>query len=198
MGIITSAVVGGTVAGIATTTGGTAREKITNYKDKMTASLSRVQGYLGTVFEVAGNGSTFVGLNYNRVEPIRTAIREYVKAVQDVLSELNTEVSTTNALKGQIAVSAVEYVKAVSDVANAFVSALLAYSDKMFEHATQMVANDELLKKDVSDEAKALTNDVEVYKEVHQETFKAPSYGTPGADADGSAGIVSGVSGAAN
>lgn len=187
MGIISKAVVGYGV-GVALTQGENARDKRLNFNDKLNATLSRITGYVGTAFEVAANGGTFIGLNYQKVEPIRTAIRDYVKAVQDVLSDLNTEATTKNALKGDIAVSAAKYVKAVSDVANAYVSALLAYSDKMYDYGMQIAANDQTLKKEVDDEANALTSDAEAYTEQHTDVFKAPVTG-----GDAGAGVAAGV-----
>ena len=195
MGIISKAVVGYAV-GVATTQGENARDKRLNFNDKLSATLSRITGYVGTQFEVAANGSSFIGLNYQKVEPIRTAIREYVKSVQDVLSELNTEATTKNALKGDIAVSAAKYVKAVSDVANAYVSALLAYSDKMYDYGMQIAANDQTLKKEVDDEANALTSDAEAYTEQHKDVFKAPVTGDTGAGV--AAGAAAGAAAAAS
>lgn len=180
MGVISAAVLGG--AYVATTD----KTQRANNNDNFAALLNRVFGYVGSAFEVAANGASFIGLNYQKVEPIRSAIREYVLEVQKKLSELNTEASTNNALKGEIAVSAAKYVKAVSDVANAYVSALLAYSDKMYEYGMQFAKNDQSLKDEVDKEADTLTSEAESYVEKHNDVFKAPASG-------GSVGVGAGA-----
>lgn len=185
MGIISTALVGGVGYGIgvATTQGENSRDKRLSFNDKLNATLSRVQGYAGTAFEVAANGGSFIGLEYQKVEPIRTAIREYVQAIQEKLSELNTEASTSNALKGRIASAAANYVRAVSDVAKAYISVLLVYSDEMYKYGYQIADNDDTLKKEVDDEANALTSSVEAYTEQHTDVFKVPVSGDVGSGA---------------
>ena len=73
--------------------------------------------------------------------------------------------SPDKALKGNIAPAASAYVKAVTDVAEAYVSALLAYSDKMYEYGDAMKKNDASLTSNVKDEASALASSVEKYVE---------------------------------
>ena len=152
--------------------GNRAIDQVQNFGDKMTQLLNRIQGYAGTAFEVAKNGETFVGINFGEVENIRTAIRTYVSNVQTVLDKLNTEASSSNALKGENVVKAVAaYVKAVDEVAKAYTSRLLAYSDRMYEYAyggentTGMTQDEQNLASNINEEVTALTSDVETYTE---------------------------------
>lgn len=145
-------------------------DNIQNFGEKFTSTISRVQGYVGTAFEVAKNGETFVGINYAEVPNIRAAIRQYVTNVQNELNKLNTEASSSNALKGEDVTAAVQaYVKAVDDVAKAYVSALLAYSDKMYEYADvkagAMSQHQSNLASNVSEEASTLADSAEIYTE---------------------------------
>ena len=140
-------------------------DKVQNSGDKFSVIISQVQGYVGTAFEVAKNGETFVGLQYSAETPIRDAIRAYTKAVQDELSKLNAEVSNSNALKGDVAAEAQKFVAAVDKVAQAYVSSLLAYSDKMHEYVMQYQEQDAKVTSNVAEEASALESSAEVYTE---------------------------------
>ena len=144
---------------------GKAWDSVQNLGDKFKGIIGRVQGFVGTAFEVVKNGSTFVGLSYSQIEPIRASIRTYVTNVQNEIAKLNTDVSNSNALKGESAAACTQYVKAVSDVAQAYVSALLAYSDKMYEYGEAYKKNDANLSSNISEEATALASSAEVYTE---------------------------------
>lgn len=144
---------------------GKATDALSNLKDKFTASVQKVQGYLGSQFEAAANGSTFAGINYGSIDKIRSAIRTYVTKIQNELAKINSDLSPDKALKGDIAPAASAYVKAVTDVAEAYVSALLAYSDKMYEYGEAFRKNESTLSQNVKDEATALSSSAEKYTE---------------------------------
>ena len=144
---------------------GKAWDRVQNLGDSFKNVISKVSGYVGTAFEVVKNGSTFVGINYASIDTIRGAIRTYVSGIQAEVAKLNSDISNSNALKGEIAVATSEYVKAVSDVADAYVSALLAYSDKMYEYGQAMKDNDANLSSNISQEAKGLASSAERYTE---------------------------------
>ena len=144
---------------------GKATDALSNLKDKFTASVQKVQGYLGSQFEAAANGSTFAGINYGSIDKIRSAIRTYVTKIQNELAKINSDLSPDKALKGDIAPAASAYVKAVTDVAEAYVSALLAYSDKMYEYGEAFKKNESTLSQNVKDEATALSSSAEKYTE---------------------------------
>lgn len=146
---------------------GRAIDKVQNLGDKFRGTISTVQGYTGAAFQVAKNGETFVGLNYASIETIRSAIRTYVKGIQEEIQKLNTEANTNNALKGEIVAATKEYVQAVSDVANAYVSSLLAYSDRMYEYGEEYKKSDTALQQNVHQEATGLASNVDVYTEQH-------------------------------
>lgn len=133
------------------------------------ANVSRVQGFVGSLFETAKNGSTFVGLNYDSEKNIRRAIKEYVNGVQKTLLELNDKATNDQALRGDIAEAAKEYVAAVSKVASDYVSALLAYSDKMHEYVLDYQENAGKLSSDVRKEANSLSSESEAYTEKYQD-----------------------------
>lgn len=140
-------------------------DSVQNFGDKLSSIVSRVQGYTGAAFTVAKNGETFVGLQYSQIEPIRSAIRTYTTNVQNEVAKLNTDASNSSALKGEVAQAANSYVQAVSEVAKAYVSALLAYSDRMYEYGESYKQSDTNLASNVSEEASALSGSVETYTE---------------------------------
>ncbi len=144
---------------------GRAWDQVQNFADKISSSLSRVNGFLGTFMESAKNGETFVGLQYSSIETIRGAIRAYVANVRNVVDKLNSEATNDNAVKGETATAVKAYVKSVSDMAEKFVSSLLAYSDKMYEYGESYKKNDATLATNVSDEATSLSSSAEEYTE---------------------------------
>lgn len=144
---------------------GKASDAVKNLKDKFTATISKVQGFVGSCFEAAKNGSTFTGINYDSIDKIRGAIRSYVTKIQNELAKINSDLSPDKALKGDIAPAASAYVKAVTDVADAYVSALLAYSDKMYEYGEAFKKNESTLTQNVKDEATSLSSSAEKYTE---------------------------------
>lgn len=144
---------------------GKASDWMNGLKDKFTASINKVQGYVGSAFEVAKNGSTFTGINYDSIDKIRGSIRTYVTKIQNELANINSDLSPDKALKGDVAAAAKAYVKAVTDVAEAYVSSLLAYSDKMYEYGEAFRKNEATLTQNVNDEATALASSAEKYTE---------------------------------
>lgn len=144
---------------------GRAIDIVQNFADMLGASMSRINGFIGTAFEVTKNGETFVGLQYSAIEPIRTAIRTYVTNVRNVVAKLNSEASNDNAIKGEAAKAAKDYVKTVSDMAERFVTQLLAYSDKMYEYGKSYQSNDTNLAQNIAQESSSLSNEGEEYVE---------------------------------
>lgn len=144
---------------------GKAADAVNNLKDKFTSVIGKVRGFVGSCFEVARNGSTFTGINYDSIDKIRGSIRTYVTKIQNELAKINSDLSPDKALKGDIAPAASAYVKAVTDVADAYVSALLAYSDKMYEYGEAFKKNESTLSSNVKEEASALASSAEKYTE---------------------------------
>lgn len=150
-----------------------AGDAIRTIGDVFKAGLSRIQGYGGTLIDSISTGGTFVGINYNEIPNMRAAIRNYVTEIQKVLDKLNTQASSDNALKGEELTAAVQkYINAVDKCAKAYVSSLLAYSDQMYEvqHGGDTISKgvenySEQLASDVTNEADALSSDIEEYKE---------------------------------
>lgn len=104
--------------------------------------INRIQGYVGTSFEVAKNGETFFGIEHTEVSNIRAAIKEYVTKLQNELSDLNTKSLDLNNIKDDVITTTVtSYVKAVDDVVEAYVSALLSYSNKMYKYVYKVGDN---------------------------------------------------------
>lgn len=132
-------------------------------KDRYTASAKRIQGFMGSVFEVAKNGSTFTGITENAASNISGAISKYVGTIQTEIGNIKTELNPSNALKGQLATEAQNYVGAVADAAQAYVSTLLAYGDQMFKWAQAFKDNESELASTVQQETNALKEAAEVY-----------------------------------
>lgn len=146
---------------------------IRTFGDNLKSLISRIEGYGGSLYETAANGGSFIGINYNEIENMRIAVRNYVKGVQDVLDKLNTEANSANALKGDDLTKAVQkYIGAVDKCAAAYVSSLKAFSDQLYEvqHGGEMITKgveqySEELKSDVESTASELEGSAEEYTE---------------------------------
>ena len=138
--------------------GSRAVDKVQSAIDWVGGAKNSVQGWAGSLFTVASNGSTFVGMNYDAVPTIRDAIRTYVKNVQTVTDGLNTDADANQAVHGEIEAETKKYLQAIKEVADAYVSTLLVYSDKMQEYYEQYSERDTKLSQDVSDESASLTS----------------------------------------
>lgn len=125
--------------------------------DWVSSAKSTVQGWAGTAFTVAANGSNFVGMDYQQVPTIRDAIRTYVKNIQTVADGLNTDADASQAVHGEITEQTKKYLAAIKDITDAYVSTLLVYSDKMQEYYEAYGKSDTTLANDVGQEAQALS-----------------------------------------
>lgn len=139
----------------------TALNAIKSGYDKVKTGLSSVQGWAGAAVNTASKGSTFVGMDYTKVDTIRGAIRDYVKGIQDIADKLNTDADPSNALKGEVVEKTKAYLSSVDQMVKAYISTLLAYSDKMAEYAEAYGKSDTSLASDVSDAASEMTSAAE-------------------------------------
>ena len=136
--------------------GSRASDYVRGAVDWLKGARSGVQGWAGSMYQTASNGSTFIGLNYSEVPNIRQAIRTYVDNIQKVADGLNTEANAEIAVHGEITNATKSYMMAIKEVVDSYVSTLLAYSDKMQEYYETYKASDTQLSSDVSSEAKSL------------------------------------------
>lgn len=128
-------------------------------------SISGITGrYTGAIGSTVLTGS-FVGMDYNQVPNIRAAIREYVESIKTELAKLNTQAETSQAFKGQIEGAVKEYVQAINTAADAYVSHLLEYSDKMQEVYEKYMAHEENLSQQVKGQGTELSSSVDEYTE---------------------------------
>lgn len=146
-----------------------ARSTIEAGLDKMKSGLSAIQGWAGTAVNTASKGSTFVGMDYTKVDTIRDAIRTYVKNIQAIADYLNTDADPSKALKGEVEGAVKTYLSNMKQEMDAFISALLAYSDKMFEYAEAYRKSEQSLTSDINDAATAAASVAEqtTYTEQH-------------------------------
>ncbi len=146
-----------------------AKSLIESGLEKMKSGLSTIQGWAGAAVNTASKGSTFVGMDYTQVDTIRDAIRTYVKNIQAIADYLNTDADPSKALKGDVEAAVKSYLSNMKQEMDAFISALLAYSDKMFEYAEAYKASEKSLTSDVNDAAQAAASVAEqtTYTEQH-------------------------------
>lgn len=81
-----------------------------------------------------GNGRAYsvVGIDANRIDGMRSAIRDYVQAIEGHLDGIEPLANANNAYKSEEVQRAVqEYVQKVKDYCKNLTSQLLAFSDKL-------------------------------------------------------------------
>lgn len=138
--------------------GNRAMDAIQSAGDWISGARNTVQGWAGSLYTTAANGSNFVGMNYSAVPTIRDAIRTYVKNIQTVADGLNTDADANNAVHGEITAETKKYITAIKAVVDAYVSSLLVYSDKMQEYYEAYTKSDTSLASDVGQETAGLTS----------------------------------------
>lgn len=148
--------------------GSKAIDAVQSAGDWISSAKSTVQGWAGTAYTVASNGSTFVGMNYNAVPTIRDAIRAYVKNIQTVADGLKTDAEASQAVHGDIVKSTQDYLAAIKEITDSYVSTLLVYSDKMQEYYEAYAKSDTSLASSVGDEARSLTSNATTQKYTEQ------------------------------
>lgn len=131
----------------------TARSTIEAGLERARDGLNAIQGWAGAAVSYASKGSAFVGMDYTKVDSIREAIRTYVKNIQAIADYLNTDADPSKALKGEVEGAVKTFLTNMKQEVDAFISTLLAYSDKMFEYAEAYGKSDQSLTSDINDAA---------------------------------------------
>ena len=147
----------------------TARSTIEAGLDRARDGLNAIQGWAGAAVSYASKGSAFVGMDYTKVDSIREAIRTYVKNIQAIADYLNTDADPSRALKGEVEGAVKTFLTNMKQEVDAFISTLLAYSDKMFEYAEAYGKSDQSLTSDINDAATVAASvaDQTTYTEQH-------------------------------
>lgn len=104
------------------------------YSTQYQKPINSVQGYVGTAFEVAKNGESFVGLQYSAAGTIRDALKAYVASIQAEVDKLDEKAKSCNVSEAEAAVVA-RYVEAIAAVFKAYNNSLSNFGDKMYEYA---------------------------------------------------------------
>ena len=85
----------------------------------------------------SGSEYPLVGMNASLIPEVKSAIEEYLLGINKILNQINTEISSTHAFKGEEITAAVEkYLTSVKDYAQNLVSQLKAFEDKLTEANT--------------------------------------------------------------
>lgn len=131
-----------------------ASDKIKNAKDNIKGLLKGITGGAKATFMSVVSGTSYVGINGQKIVYMRDGIRDYVKVIQDHLDKVVAEASTTNAFKGEYAGAVTEYVKEVEESCKAFTTALLQFSDNLDIIAEAYHAKDSELASSIKSSAK--------------------------------------------
>lgn len=131
-----------------------ATNKIRNGIGNLSSVLKGITGSAKATFMSIVSGTSYVGINGQKIVYMRDAIREYVKVIQDHLDKVVAEASTTNAFKGRYADAVTEYVKAIEESCKDYASALLEFSDNLDIIAEAYHNKDQDLESSIRSDAK--------------------------------------------
>ena len=106
-------------------------DNLRNLKDSISQIFTNITGKAKASLLSAYAGSSYVGINGQKVVYMRDAIRNYVREIQNHLDKVVADASTMNAFKGDYAAAVTEYVKSVESTCKAFVTPLLEFSDNL-------------------------------------------------------------------
>lgn len=152
------------------------KSKIDSAVNKIETAKNKVSGWTGTIRQAASYQSSFIGINLNGAEQIRTEIRTYVKGIQDIAQKLDENADPKGAVASQAVQNATHrYLVAIKDMTNAYVSTLLTYADQMYLAAEKYKTSGAATASDLSSEADSVTSDASetTYTETETGTINA-------------------------
>lgn len=133
---------------------------------------SNLSNYFESLINSAGSavgsllrGSSVIGINANEIPNMRSAIREYVTALETHLEKVVTDADTSGAFKGEYASAVKVYVAAIAEACKCVTSQLLAFSDQLKEVSDAYIAQDQELSKRINDTAASTSEQFTRYQE---------------------------------
>lgn len=106
-----------------------------------------------------GGGYSVVGINATKVEEMRNAIREYVRAIQAHLDGIDPTTNANGAFKGEEIQNAVRsYVERLKQYSKDLTSQLLAFSDKLKDVADAWEAYNKSMAENVTSTSSSFGN----------------------------------------
>ena len=108
-----------------------ATDNLRNAFDTFRSKLESKVGQAKATFNTLITGTSYVGINGQKIIYMRDSIRDYVKKIQDHLDKVVAQASTNEAFKGEYAAAVTEYVKMVEETCKAYTTNLLEFSDNL-------------------------------------------------------------------
>lgn len=152
--------------------------KITdNLRNKFDTFRAYLDGKVGTAkaqFNTMVTGTSYIGINGQKIVYMRDAIRNYVKEIQDHLDKVVEDASTEKAFHGDYAKAVTEYVKMVEETCKSYTTALLEFSDNLDIIADAYHQKDETFASSIRNTAGEASSMASTYTEQRHDA----SYGT--------------------
>lgn len=120
-------------------------------------------GAAGVAGSIWNSGSTVVGINVNQIPSMQQAINTYVQGLTDHLQEINSQLNTETAFKGEYATAVQEYVQAVSTACQNVVSQLKAFNEELTKVQDAYTAYDKQLSQSISGSSKEVSQAAQAY-----------------------------------
>lgn len=103
------------------------RQTASEFSSFISSTVGGFNAQVGTLV----SGTSYIGINGQKIPQMRNAIREYVNAIQSHLDKVVEDTSTVNAFHGDYAGSVTDYVTAVKRICQDYTSKLLEFSDNL-------------------------------------------------------------------
>ena len=136
-----------------------------NGKDSLNDLFNRITGGAKTQIGSLMRGTSYVGINGNKIPDMRKAIRFYVDEIEANLDKVVEDTTTINAFHGEYAAAITAYVTAVKDVCKAYTTQLLEFSDNLDAIAELYHTKDQEFASNINTSAAETSSQATAYEE---------------------------------
>ena len=136
-----------------------------NGKDSMNDLFNKITGGVRTQIGSLMRGTSYVGINGNKIPEMRDAIRAYVAEIEANLDKVVENTSTQNAFHGEYAAAITAYVTVVKDLCKAYTSQLLEFIDNLDAIAELYHVKDQEFASNINSSAAETSSQTTAYTE---------------------------------
>jgi|GEM_PF-4616966 len=142
------------------------KNAVGDFTSAMEAKIGTFKAAIGTLV----TGSSYIGINGQKIPEMRNSIREYVAAIQTHLDKVVEDASTVQAFHGEYAKAITDYVTAIKKVCQDYTSTLLEFSDNLDAIAQIYHSKDTEFASNISSTASEASSSTTSYSEQRANT----------------------------
>lgn len=149
-----------------------------NGKESIIDLFNKVTGGAKTQIGSLMRGTSYVGINGNKIPEMRDSIRIYVAEIEANLDKVIENTSTQNAFHGEYAAAITAYVTAVKDLCKAYTTQLLEFSDNLDAIAELYHSKDQEFASNINSSAAETSSQTTAYTEQRADTTYGNNVGS--------------------